>query len=200
MALPNFLSAHFLLAHHTSQDAFATIPQKAKGKTVSVTGLSERPSREGGGLAQMLTSLGKRDLAVPALWSQIQLYKPCKASAPLLPSQSDQPKRQGLSPFPRSYQCYRPEASGNSRSGGRKILDKQEEVPSVAEQRIKGEVAELPTKIWEQLFLPASFKCQSATETQTTFRVRPAFSVFSKAVGHACQGHRISLNSETPFP
>lgn len=62
------------------------MPQKAKSKTMSVTGLSEWARGVGGGLAQMLTSLGDTDLAVPALWSQIRLHKPYKASASLLPS------------------------------------------------------------------------------------------------------------------
>lgn len=71
----------------------------------------------------------------------------------------------------------------------------------MAKWRIKGEVAELPTKLWEQVFLPASFKCQSTTETQTAFRVRTTFGVFSKAVGHACQGHTKSASvQKLPFP
>lgn len=104
----------------------------------------------------MLTSLGNTE-GLPTLWSQIQIYKPYKASALLLPPSQIRPDSQGSQRFLGATRVTDERLQEITGVREEKNWDKQEEVESAAERKINGEVAELQTRLWDKCsYLQAS--------------------------------------------
>ena len=157
---PTFLSAHFLLPHHTSKEAIAMTPQKAKDKTIYnwvIYGLGS-----GWELAQMPASLGNTVLAGPTPWSPFSSTNPVKHEPHSSPA-----VRSGLTV--KSYQNHRQVASGKSRGRERKKLRSAGGGSICSWKEIKWRGSRAAGKALGQGLLPASFKGQSTAETQTTF-------------------------------